>query len=171
MAKFTPYFPSILNSEGTAYENVPGDTGGCTHYGLILDDVKTFFHKPNATCDDVKALTQTDAFNMYKAMYWDKFHADDITNQSLATYIVDGAINQGVGLIAKYVQSIVGVTADGIVGPATVKAINAHDAQDLFDKLKEQRLKRYTSIVANNPSQQKFLKGWINRANCINFEA
>jgi len=171
MAKFDPYFPSILDSEGRVYENVPGDTGGCTHYGLILDDVKTFFHKPAATCADVKALTEDDALKMYKAMYWDKFHADDIANQSLAEYIVDGAINQGVGLISKYVQAIVGVTADGIVGKGTVAAINAHDAQDLFNQLKQKRIDRYHAIVDHNPTQQKFLKGWINRANCIAFKA
>jgi len=171
MAKFDQYFPRILDSEGRVYENVPGDSGGCTHYGLILDDVKSFFKKLDATCEDVKSLTEDDAFKMYKSLYWDKFFADEILNQSVAEYAVDGAINQGVRLISKYVQEIVGIAVDGVVGKNTVDAINAHDQKDLFDRLKQKRINRYNEIVANNPSQQKFLKGWMNRVNCISFKA
>jgi lysozyme family protein len=175
MANFEPYFPSIIKSEGSVYENDPTDTGGCTKYGIILQTLKDYNFDVNKdgvyTCEDVKALTLEDAKLIYKKMYWDYFKADSIKNQSLAEYIVDGAINQGKGTIAKYVQTIIGVTADGLVGNKTLEAINSHDSKDLFHKLKEKRTERYHNIVAKNPSQSKFIKGWINRVNCIDYQA
>ena len=175
MANFDPYFPSIIKSEGSVYENDPTDNGGCTKFGIILQTLKDYNFDVNKdgvfNCDDVKALTIDDAKIIYKKMYWDYFKADSIKNQSLAEYIVDGAINQGKGTIAKYVQDIIGVTADGLVGNKTVEAINNHNSKDLFDKLKAKREEKYHKIVANNPSQNKFLKGWLNRLNCIDYQA
>lgn len=171
MADFEPYFPKILQSEGTVYENDPTDNGGCTHFGIILEDIQTYFNDKSKNCEDVKALTESQAHDIYKKMYWDAFLADSINNQSLAEYIVDGGINQGKGTIAKYIQEIVGVTVDGIFGHGTLAAVNNHDAEDLFNQLKSKRIAHYNAIVANNPPQVKFLKGWINRANCIPFQA
>jgi lysozyme family protein len=175
MANFDPYFPSIIKSEGAEYTNDPVDTGGCTKFGIILQTLKEYKYDVNKdgifTCEDVKGLTLEDAKNIYKKMFWDYFKADSIKNQSLAEYIVDGAINQGRGTIAKYVQEIIGVTADGLVGNKTLEAINAHDPKDLFHKLKSKREDKYHRIVAKNPSQKRFIKGWINRLNCIEYQA
>ena len=173
MANFDPYFPKILKFEGEVYENDPTDTGGCTHFGLILDDLKLFHVDKNQdgkyTCEDVKALTKDDAKIMYKKLYWDKFRADEIKNQSLAEYIVDGAINQGAVTIAKYIQHILGLVEDGIFGSKSLEAVNNHDGKDLYTKLKQRRIDKYNAIVANNPSQVKFIKGWMNRVNAIDY--
>ena len=171
MADFSLLFPKILNSEGTAYENDPTDNGGCTKMGIILDDLKTFTKDTTKNCADLKNLTKNDAYAIYKKLYWDYFMADAIKNQSLAEYIVDGGINNGKPTITKYIQEIVGVTVDGLFGNKTLAAINAHDPQDLFNKLKEKRIEKYNNIVSANPSQSKFLDGWINRANSIKYNA
>lgn len=175
MANFDPYFPHIIKSEGAVYTNDPVDTAGATKFGIIIADLKEYNLDKNGdkkyTAEDVKALTIEDAKIIYKKMYWDFFKADSIKNQSLAEYIVDGAINQGRGTIAKYVQQIVGVTADGLVGNKTLEAINAHNPKELFEKLKAKREDKYHRIVANNPTQKRFIKGWINRLNSISYQA
>jgi lysozyme family protein len=175
MANFDPYFPKILQFEGTVYENDPTDTGGCTKYGIILQTLKDYKFDVNKdgvfTCEDIKALTKDDAKALYKKMYWDYFQADKIENQTLAEYIVDSAINQGKGLIARYVQGILGLATDGLVGKVTLSAINSYNPKDLYDKLKEKRIERYNHIVEINPSQSKFIKGWMNRVNAINYIA
>ena len=175
MANFETYFPKILASEGTIYENDPTDLGGCTHFGIILDDLKQYHLDINSDkvidCNDVKSMTKDDAKMIYKKMYWDFFKGDQIKNQSLAEYIVDGAINQGKGLIAKYVQNILGLVEDGIIGDKSLGAINSHDNKDLFEKLKQKRIDRYNHIVAVNPSQNKFIHGWMNRVNCIEYNS
>ena len=170
MATFDTLFPLILKSEGTEFEWDAVDTAGATRWGLITDDLKTYYHDQTKSWQDVKNLTENEAFNIYKKLYWDALRADEIKNDSLAHFIVDGAINQGKGTITKYIQQVCGIVADGIFGSGTLAAVNAHNPKELFEGLKQKRLDKYNRIVANNPSQSKFLKGWINRLNSISYK-
>jgi lysozyme family protein len=170
MAAFESLFPHILQSEGVVFENDPVDTAGATKFGLITDDLKVYYKDQSKSWEDVKALTQDEAFKIYKKLYWDAFRADEIKNDSLAHFIVDGAINQGKGTITKYIQQVCGITADGIFGSQTLSAINNHDPKDLFDQLKQKRIDKYHRIVEKNPTQVRFIKGWLNRVNSISFK-
>ena len=170
MATFDTLFPLILKSEGTEFEWDAVDTAGATRWGLITDDLKTYYHDQTKSWQDVKNLTENEAFNIYKKLYWDALRADEIKNDSLAHFIVDGAINQGKGTITKYIQQVCGIVADGIFGSGTLAAVNAHNPKDLFEGLKQKRLDKYHRIVENNPSQQRFIKGWIRRLNSITYK-
>lgn len=173
MANFDLYFPKILKFEGIVYENDPVDTGGCTKFGLVLQDLIDFHldkdKDGNYDCNDVKQITKDDASVIYKKIYWDYFKADNIINQSIAEYIVDGGINQGNKTIAKYIQNILGLDKDGIVGEITLNAINSHNQEDLYNKLKKRRIDKYNAIVSINPTQSKFIKGWLNRVKAIDY--
>lgn len=174
MANFKEYFSIENYLEGTVFEDVPGDHGGATKYGLIIDDLQEY--NLDVTGDgvidwhDVKELTAAQASLVLKKLYWDFMKADSVNNQSLAMYIVDGGLTQGRVLIAKYVQSILGVTVDGMFGQKTINAINMlNDPSVLFEALKSKRIDRYNAIVARDATQNKFIKGWINRANAIKY--
>lgn len=174
MANFNLYFPKCVSSEGSTFETVKYDNGGGTKFGCTIDDVHEYNLDLNGDgkidISDVRDMTKEHAFAICKKLYWDYFQADAITNQSLAEFIVDGAFNMGRVLIAKYVQYIVHVTADGHVGPNTIKAINFFSPSMTFAALYDMRIKRYDNIVAANPTQQKFIKGWTNRLNSISFK-
>lgn len=178
MANFDLYFPKEIAAEGSAYEDVPGDSGGCTKYGLTLDDLKEYHvdlnHDGIFDCNDVKLIDRDTAYKVLKALYWDYFRADEIPEQSLAEFIVDSGLNQGRILIVKYLQSIIGVTVDGKYGPTTFNTLLAHinldSGKDEFDALYKKRLDRYNAIVAAKPSQSKFIKGWMNRLNSIKYQ-
>ena len=43
-------------------------------------------------------------------------------------------------------------------------------AKEVFEKLKINRAAFFHAIVKNNPSQAKFLKGWLNRNNSFIFK-
>ncbi len=174
MAAFKLYFPIEVKLEGSVFEQDPDDSGGATKYGLTVDDLEEY--NLDVTGDgkidwhDVHDLTSDQASMILKKLYWDFMKADSINNQSLAMYIVDGGLNQGRILIAKYVQAILGVTVDGLFGQKTINAINMlNDPSILFNSLKSKRIVRYDAIVKNKPSQQKFYKGWMNRVNAIKF--
>jgi len=83
--------------------------------------------------------------------------------------LVDWCYNSG-GIAIRKLQMILSVTDDGIVGPKTLKILNAMNQRVLFDKIWATRYKFYHDIVAKKPSQQKFLKGWLNRLNDYRFE-
>ena len=66
-------------------------------------------------------------------------------------------------------QRILKVKPDGIVGDKTIFAVNAYNQRDLFDYIKTERIAFVHNIVENNPSQKKFLQGWVNRINSLKF--
>jgi len=63
----------------------------------------------------------------------------------------------------KAVQKVLGLEQDGIMGKMTISAINAEIEAPLLARLKAVRTNFYRSIVANDPTQSKFLNGWLNR--------
>ncbi len=50
------------------------------------------------------------------------------------------------------------------MGPKTLKAINNANPVQLYNGLKESRITFLKARAHNVPSQKKFLKGWLNRA-------
>ena len=174
MADFKKYFPQILDFEGRVYENVEGDAGGPTKYGIILSEWKTKGYDKNHDGkideNDLKLMTEEDAYKIYKADYWDTIKGEENKNQTIASYIADWGINCGIKLAIKKTQTILGLLSDGQFGPKSLEAVNKADQKDLFNKLVESRANYYKAIVANNPAQNKFLKGWLSRTNSFTFK-
>lgn len=168
MADFKKYAPKLLQFEG-GYVWHPADLGGPTCKGVTLDTYRKFYGK-NKSVEDLKNITYGEWQEIMKDGYWDKCKADTIESQSVAEIMVDWCVNSGTKGIRK-VQEIAGTIPDGIVGPKTIAAINAHDPLELFDRIWKARYHFYHSIVKNNPSQKVFLNGWMNRLNSFNFES
>ena len=114
-------------------------------------------------------MTDDEAEQIAKQHYWDNCKADSIKSQSIGEIIVDGCYNQGFGYMPVAVQKILGLKPDGIFGNITIAAINSAYQEDLFNKIKLERVRRYNAIVANNSSQKKFLAGWLNRVNSFKY--
>jgi hypothetical protein len=43
--------------------------------------------------------------------------------------------------------------------------VNSANQKELFEKIFNVRKKFFIDIVRNNPSQKRFIKGWLNRLN------
>lgn len=69
----------------------------------------------------------------------------------------------GTKTAAKAIQKIVGVTADGVIGNISLKAINNYNPTLLFYRLFNARQNYYEEIVKRTPTNAKFLLGWNNR--------
>lgn len=174
MADFKLYFPTLLKWEG-GLANDPDDKGGLTKYGVTLQEwIDNGYDKNNdGHIDgiDLRAITTDDAAIIAKKYYWDVVKGDLINNQSIAEFVVDWAYNSGTKNIVIKIQHLFNLTADGIVGPKTLEFLNTYPQEDLFSKLKERRESFYRAIVRSNPTQSKFLKGWLIRNNSFKFKA
>lgn len=165
MADYTRLIPIIKRWEG-GWSNHPLDKGGCTNSGVTISTYRFHFGK-NKTCEDLKKMTEDEWNYIFKTGYWDKWKADEINSQAIANICVDFLWASGVYGI-KYIQRILGVAADGIVGPKTLAAINGYKTQkELFYKIWNRRKTHFEAIVKKNPSQQVFLRGWMNRLNAF----
>ncbi len=159
--------PFLLKWEG-GFVNDPVDAGGATMKGVTLATFRKFYGA-NRTIADLKAITEEQWLHIFKVGYWDKCRADEIKSQSVANAIVDWAYNSGPATAAKKVQTLVGVTVDGVIGPKTIAAINSFPPRTIFNHIKNSRTMFVESIVRNKPSQAKFLSGWKNRINALTF--
>jgi secretion activator protein, putative len=173
MANIDKLIPHILKWEGGAkYTNDPLDRGGATKYGITLNTLQSIHYDTNkdgkVNVDDVKALQLDDFKKILKLNYWDKWKADEIKNQSVANLLVDWLWGSGVNGI-KIPQRLLGVPADGIVGNATINALNSANQRIIYNKVWQARKEFYEKIVKNNPTQSKWLKGWLNRLNDLKF--
>ena len=173
MANIDKLIPHIIKWEGGAkYTNDPLDRGGATKYGITIGTLQGIKYDTNhdgkVNVEDVKSLQLDDFKRILKSQYWDRWKADDIVNQSVANLLVDWTWGSGKhGIIIP--QRLLGVTPDGVVGAKTINALNGANQKDIYNKVWQARKEFYMKIVANNPSQSKWLRGWLNRLNDLKF--
>lgn len=168
MADFSAAYLIISSHEG-GYVNDPTDRGGETYAGITRKNFPNW--KGWATIDahqmrkgDILPELAPLVKNFYKVNFWDAFKGDAFDSQEVANFVFDWFVNSGKHAL-NALQKAVGVSVDGIVGDATIHAVNGANDVMLLKMLKASRIKFYENIVANDASQKKFLKGWKNRVN------
>jgi lysozyme family protein len=110
------------------------------------------------------AALQTSVSDFYETNYWDKVQGDALSNQMVANSIFDFAVNAGVGTSCSLAQMVVGAKADGVVGPASIKAINDFNADLFLASFTIAKISRYVAIVKKRPTSRKYFYGWVRRA-------
>ena len=110
---------TILHHEG-GYVDHPDDPGGETNLGVT----KKVYEEWGGT-KNMKDLTVEDVAPIYKKNYWDRVKGDELPS-GLDLCVFDFGVNAGTGRAAKYLQNMVGATADGAIGPATLRAVHAY---------------------------------------------
>lgn len=172
MANVNKLKPFILKWEG-GFVNDPDDLGGATNKGITF---ATYCHyrklkgiSEPAILDDLKNISDAEWTEILKTMYWDKWQADRINNQSVANILVDWLWGSGVHGI-KRPQKILCVQVDGIVGDKTINALNSCDPMEIYFAIKNDRIRFIDEICKARPANEKFRKGWLNRINDFKFE-
>ena len=155
-ARFDACMPFIFKAEG-GYSDTPGDPGGPTNFGITLATLKAYEGSPNLTAQDVKNLTPATAKEIYRSNYWNRMQCGALP-AGLDLEVFDFGVNAGPGEAVKALQRIVGVTADGSIGPITLAAIGQFKPRDLISQYSAARLAFYKGL--NNP---EFEQGWTTR--------
>lgn len=134
MANFKIAFRKTCKWEGE-YANDPDDTGGETYKGIsrkhhptwngwkIIDKLKQ--EHPRGFKTKLKDNSELQAMvdDFYKRNYWNHLHLDDLANQELANQVFDTAVNCGIKTAVKIIQKVLGIPADGKLGPVTIEAM------------------------------------------------
>ena len=148
----------LLKHEG-GFVNHPSDPGGMTNLGVTKAVYDKFINR-ESTEEEMRALTPIEVAPIYKKNYWDRGRCDDLPS-GVDWSVFDWGVNSGVGRSAKALQRIVGVTADGGIGPMTLKAVANFEPKDIIVKMHATRQKFYEGLT----TFKTFGKGWTRRNN------
>ena len=158
MSAFEQAFAIVVGTEGGYVDN-PNDPGGATKYGVS--------HRayPNV---DIAALTLDLAHTIYRRDYWNRIRGDDLP-PPLALLVFDAAINSGVSRAVMWLQTAVGTVPDGVIGPATLAAVQAHAGRGVAvaTEFAAQRAV-FTALL---PTFRTFGLGWARRQAALPYHA
>jgi len=157
-------FKHILKHEG-GYVNHPSDPGGMTNLGVTKRVWEEWTGKRVSEAD-MRALTPELVAPMYTKKYWDVIRGDDLP-AGVDLCVFDAAVNAGVGRASKFLQQVVGVTADGQIGPKTISAVTAKPADEIIEAFCALREAHYKSLS----TFETFGKGWMRRLASIKAES
>lgn len=150
----------ILRHEG-GYVKHPRDPGGMTNLGITRRVWEEYTGKP-ATEADMRALTPAKVGPVYRKNYWDRLKCDNLPH-GLALCVFDFGVNAGVSRSARYLQKMVGVTVDGLIGPGTLGAVRAfvvrHGTAEAVRQFQQLRRDYYRQL-GTFPT---FGRGWLRR--------
>lgn len=152
-------FPACLKitlvHEG-GWADHPRDPGGATMRGVTLATYRQY--KPGANKADLRAISNVEIQNIYRAGYWKPMRGDDLpAGVDLASF--DYAVNSGPSRSARHLQSVVGAKVDGKVGPNTVAAVEKRSPSATVKALCKKRM----GFLRGLSTFSTFGRGWSRR--------
>jgi lysozyme family protein len=157
-------FKMMLASEG-GYVNHPSDPGGMTNLGVTKRVWEEWVGRESNE-KEMRSLTSEMVEPLYKRKFWDACKCDELPS-GIDYLVFDFAVNAGVGRSAKILQTAVGVTPDGGIGPVTLAAVKAIPEAELVEKFSQAKEDFYRSLN----TFETFGKGWLNRVAAVKVKA
>jgi lysozyme family protein len=145
--------PLLLAHEG-GYSNNPADPGGETMFGVTKRVANE-----NGYYGVMRELPLAKAVEIYKKKYWEPCQCDRLPDL-LKFQVFDASVNSGPTQAIKWLQQMLGIPADGLIGPQTLVAIDRCDNFDEF-VLKYNAIR--LTFLTGLPTWPNFGKGWARR--------
>jgi lysozyme family protein len=163
----------IIRREGRVYTNHPADRGGPTKFGITQATLAGWRGRP-VSANEVAALDEEEARQIYRRRYVADPGFETIADDRLRALLVDTAVLHGPGRSVRWLQTVLGVTADGAIGPQTRAALAHAGANAVYYALVAERGRALVALalsdletkqfLAKHPKVQlRFLRGWTNR--------
>lgn len=148
----------LLREGGSKMTNDPNDPGGRTQYGISERA------NPEAWKDGKVTETEAREIYLHKYVIFPKFHLIPPSHSKLQEQLIDFGVHSGQQVAIKKLQEILGLDADGVIGPKTLAAISASDPRVVNNRLVEARILMIGRIVQKNAGQLNKLFGFLRRA-------
>ncbi len=162
----------VFEHEGK-FNDVKNDKGGVTSWGISLRFLKTIGAQGDIDGDgdvdwlDIKKLDKEHAESIYYNNFWKPFY--DVIQEKLGIKVFDTAVNAGHSRAHKLLQQSLNdlgskLVVDGMIGRTTLSECVKYKELDVCKRYSANQKKFYDSLVVNDPTQVKFIKGWTKRA-------
>lgn len=164
MSRFEYCYKIIKELEG-GLANDPDDKGGKTNFGVTQYTYTSWLERHGMAHRDVEEITEYEVIEIYSD-YWRDCKAS-YCFPNLDLLVFDCAINSGPSRAIKLLQRCLGIDVDGVFGRQTSSAVMEEMSVMGIDHVCDLYLKErdwwYSDIVRRDPTQRKFLHGWLNR--------
>jgi lysozyme family protein len=145
------------------------DHGGPTNWGITMPTLAEDLHVPVTAAglkDRLWNMSEHEARDLYLRRYIVGPGFADLFDGLLLEEVVDAAVNNGRGRCIQWLQHLVEVTEDGVIGPQTRVALLQQVADDrgwLYDNHLGRRLEAYADLLRVHHEQVVFVHGWLDR--------
>jgi lysozyme family protein len=165
----------LMDREGGYHEypGYQGEAGQAVNFGIDLRMLSEYLGHP-ATKDELKNLDKATAKVIYMIYFFynPKFY---LLPKSVHQFAIYSAVNHGARRAIKFMQALCTnagyhLGEEPVVDKPLVRCLQDMDKKDprtLVNGLVDLRIAYYKKIVQNLPSQSKYLKGWIKRADSL----
>lgn len=162
-----------LEIEG-GWSNDPDDRGGKTNFGVTEKVWRDWCIIEKLPYKPIESITVADAEALYKGLYWDVCRCGQLESARVAMEVFEIAVNCGVARAGELLQKSVNLLhpdgtvlkVDGVIGRYTLSAANSLIPKyevALIGSLNVFQGMWYIGIQERNPSQRKFIRGWMKR--------
>ena len=172
----------VLRSEGGFVED-PADPGGATNHGVSLRYARGIGLDNDGDGDtdlaDILLVTPGQARDLYRDDFWSGTGISRLPGE-IQPVMVDWAVNSGTPRPIMAMQRVINMAQigfvlddDGVIGPKTRRAAeHAQFEMGTFfnNAIVDERIGFYRHLAENRPASQRFLRGWLARAERFRME-
>lgn len=168
MAKFEPVVQWLLYQEDD-HRNPgrilnEGDGAGWTRLGITSKTYGSIVPPDFFSTMPFNLAVQV-AKTLYLNQYWHHLNGDRILAEEVAAPLLSFAVNRNIPTAVKHLQHVLGVDPDGVLGLVTIAELNQKDPAIVAKMFRAEWENYYRQVAAVNPNDEKFIDGWVARAN------
>ena len=157
MDRFAECLPLVLKHEG-GFSNHPKDPGGATMRGVTQRTYDAWRAQEGQVRRPVQEIADDEVAAVYRVQYWNAVRADSLP-PGLDYAVFDFAVNSGPSRAAQFLQRILDVPVDGIIGVQTLAAVGRRRPESLIEQLCKDRL----AWLKRLKTWPTFGRGWERR--------
>lgn len=159
--RFKACLAETLKWEG-GWSDHKDDPGGKTMKGILQRVYDPWREKHGLPRQSVRLISDEEVTAIYRQNYWNIVQGDELP-PGIDLAVFDFGVNSGPARGIRYLQAVLGVSADGHMGPVTIKAAADADPVAVVKKLMADR----RAFLHKIPHKASFIKGWMRRCDGV----
>lgn len=163
--RFMTCLAFVLDREG-GYVDDQLDRGGATNRGITQAEYDRWRDAHGLDEISVALIADDEVATIYRVNYWEAARCGTLP-APLDLFVFDAAVQHGPRKAIQLLQRAAGVIDTGYFGPMTMAAVKSAEWGGRVGVLLRECMKRrrdyYAAIIAYDPAQKRFSRGWANR--------
>ena len=158
---YAPSLALVLAHEG-GYTDNPRDPGGPTFRGVTQVVYDAYRRNRGLKAQSVKLISASEITQLYQNNYWRLVRGDSLPD-GLDYAVFDFAVNSGVHRAIQFLQQLVGVNPDAVIGDITIQAVIKNCDDKNCNKLIIDYCNKREAYLQTLSTFDEFGKGWTAR--------